>query len=283
MPPMDTPEFTLNRFASFDGTELAWHEAGEGRPVVLLHGLFSNAQTNWIRYGHAKLLVNNNFRVVMPDLRAHGLSAKPHESKGFPVDVLTQDCLSLIAHLGLSDYDLGGYSLGASGNDTLISIEGLIGGRFSDILVGDANNNQFEGGLQDDRIEGGAGIDTAIYAAATGGVWVNLAVTGTLGAEGNDTLIGIENVVGSSSSDILLGDSSANQLEGGGGDDLINGAGGDDFLIGGPGADMFVVGPGSGRESAITSLQSSGLNIKTIEDVTPIPHNGCRPRKKRRV
>jgi pimeloyl-ACP methyl ester carboxylesterase len=111
--PMDMPEFILNRFASFDGTELAWHEAGEGRPVVLLHGLFSNAQTNWVRYGHAKLLVNNNFRVVMPDLRAHGLSAKPHEAKGFPVDVLTQDCLSLIAHLGLTDYDLGGYSLGA--------------------------------------------------------------------------------------------------------------------------------------------------------------------------
>jgi small subunit ribosomal protein S11 len=47
--------------------------------------------------------------------------------------------------------------------------------------------------------------------------------------------------------------------------------------------DVRVKGPGSGRESAITSLQSSGLNIKTIEDVTPIPHNGCRPRKKRRV
>jgi small subunit ribosomal protein S11 len=47
--------------------------------------------------------------------------------------------------------------------------------------------------------------------------------------------------------------------------------------------DVKVKGPGSGRESAITSLQSAGLNIKTIEDVTPIPHNGCRPRKKRRV
>ena len=111
--PMDTPEFTLNRFASFDGAELAWHEGGAGRTVVLLHGLFSNAQTNWIRYGHAKLLVNNHFRVVMPDLRAHGESAKPHDAQGFPADVLTRDCLSLIAHLGLSDYDLGGYSLGA--------------------------------------------------------------------------------------------------------------------------------------------------------------------------
>ncbi len=47
--------------------------------------------------------------------------------------------------------------------------------------------------------------------------------------------------------------------------------------------DVRVKGPGSGRESAITALQSAGLNVKSIEDCTPIPHNGCRPRKKRRV
>ena len=47
--------------------------------------------------------------------------------------------------------------------------------------------------------------------------------------------------------------------------------------------EVKVKGPGSGRESAITALQSAGLKVKLIEDVTPIPHNGCRPRKKRRV
>ena len=47
--------------------------------------------------------------------------------------------------------------------------------------------------------------------------------------------------------------------------------------------DVLVTGPGSGRESAIRSLQANGLDIKTIRDVTPIPHNGCRPRKRRRV
>ncbi|MGB2819794.1 MAG: 30S ribosomal protein S11 [Phycisphaerae bacterium] len=47
--------------------------------------------------------------------------------------------------------------------------------------------------------------------------------------------------------------------------------------------DVRVKGPGSGRESAITALQAAGLKILSIEDVTPIPHNGCRPRKKRRV
>ncbi len=47
--------------------------------------------------------------------------------------------------------------------------------------------------------------------------------------------------------------------------------------------EVRVKGPGSGRESAITALQAAGLNVKQIEDITPIPHNGCRPRKKRRV
>src|SRR3954453_6135788 len=47
--------------------------------------------------------------------------------------------------------------------------------------------------------------------------------------------------------------------------------------------EVRVKGPGAGRESAITALQASGLNVKAIEDVTPLPHNGCRPPKKRRV
>jgi small subunit ribosomal protein S11 len=47
--------------------------------------------------------------------------------------------------------------------------------------------------------------------------------------------------------------------------------------------DVVVRGPGSGRESAIRALQANGLTVTSIKDVTPLPHNGCRPRKKRRV
>lgn len=47
--------------------------------------------------------------------------------------------------------------------------------------------------------------------------------------------------------------------------------------------EVRVKGPGSGRESAITGLQSSGVQLRMIEDITPLPHNGCRPRKRRRV
>jgi pimeloyl-ACP methyl ester carboxylesterase len=101
------------RLASFDGTELALHRVGRGRPVVLLHGLFSDAQTNWIRFGHAQRLADAGFEAIMPDLRAHGQSARPHDPSAYPEDVLVRDARALIARLGLQDYDLGGFSLGA--------------------------------------------------------------------------------------------------------------------------------------------------------------------------
>lgn len=48
-------------------------------------------------------------------------------------------------------------------------------------------------------------------------------------------------------------------------------------------AEVFVKGPGSGRESAIRTIQNSGIEVTTIRDITPLPHNGCRPPKRRRV
>lgn len=105
---METHAFTAS-----DGAELIWHQLGEGSPVLLLHGLFSNADMNWIRFGHAAEIAGRGFRVIMPDLRAHGQSAAPHDEASYPPDILAQDGLQLIAHLGLTDYDLGGYSLGA--------------------------------------------------------------------------------------------------------------------------------------------------------------------------
>jgi pimeloyl-ACP methyl ester carboxylesterase len=92
---------------------MAYREVGEGRPVILIHGLFSNARTNWIRYGHASRIAAAGFRVVMPDLRGHGDSAAPHDPAAYPPDILAADGEALLHHLGLTDYDLGGYSLGA--------------------------------------------------------------------------------------------------------------------------------------------------------------------------
>ena len=101
-----------DRFVTDDGTEIFWQEFGVGRPIVLLHGFFSDADTNWIKYGHAALLADAGFRVIMPDFRAHGKSGKPHDAVNYPTDVLADDQFALIDHLGLTDFDLGGYSLG---------------------------------------------------------------------------------------------------------------------------------------------------------------------------
>lgn len=100
-------------FDARDGVRLAWREMGEGRPVVLLHGLFSSAEVNWIKFGTAARIAAEGYRVVMPDLRVHGSSAAPHDAALYPPDVLVNDLADLVAHLGLSAFDLGGFSLGA--------------------------------------------------------------------------------------------------------------------------------------------------------------------------
>jgi pimeloyl-ACP methyl ester carboxylesterase len=100
-------------WTSSDGIELAYRELGEGRPVILLHGLFSDSLMNWVNFGHAERIAAAGFRAIMPDLRAHGLSGKPHRPDHYPKGVLARDLRELIAHLGLADFDLGGFSLGA--------------------------------------------------------------------------------------------------------------------------------------------------------------------------
>ena len=100
-------------FASFDGTQLALHRHGEGRPFVLLHGLFSSAQMNWIKWGHHEAIAAQGYEVLMFDFRVHGDSAAPHAPEAYPQNVLVRDVAALVDHLALDDYLLGGFSLGA--------------------------------------------------------------------------------------------------------------------------------------------------------------------------
>jgi pimeloyl-ACP methyl ester carboxylesterase len=94
-----------------DGERLAWRETGSGRPLVLLHGLFASgaltADTDLVR-----VIAGQGYRVILPDLRGHGDSAGPHDRDLYPPDVVIDDVLALIDHLGLDDYALGGYSVG---------------------------------------------------------------------------------------------------------------------------------------------------------------------------
>lgn len=101
------------RFASFDGVELALHRHGEGRPFVLLHGLFSSSEMNWIKWGHHETIAARGYEVLMLDFRVHGESAVPKDPTAYPQNVLVRDVVALVEHLGLGEFDLGGFSLGA--------------------------------------------------------------------------------------------------------------------------------------------------------------------------
>jgi pimeloyl-ACP methyl ester carboxylesterase len=132
----------MARFSGFDGTEITVVELGEGRPILLLHGLFSSGEMNWRRYGAAAEIASAGYRVIMPDFRAHGQSAAPHDTAAYPPDVLAMDIEALIAQLGVTDFDIAGYSMGARTLARLLArglkpgrailsgmgLEGLIGG-----------------------------------------------------------------------------------------------------------------------------------------------------------
>ncbi len=170
-----------------------------------------------------------------------------------------------------------GKATGGAGNDTLKTIENVIGSPYDDVLVGDAGANllsggagvdiisggagddTLEGGAGDDVLDGGAGTDTASYASAGAAVQVNLAAGQATGGAGQDTLAGIENVIGSSFDDTLIGDDHANVLVGGAGHDVIRGGGGADVLHGGAGDD--VLDGGGGFDTADYSDAPAGVRV----------------------
>lgn len=104
-------EIAPRYFHGRDGAQLAYTELGEGRPLILIHGYLGSG-AHMAGDGIGGKLARRGHRVILPDLRAHGDSAKPHDAAAYPPDVLADDGLALIEHLGLTDYDLGGYSLG---------------------------------------------------------------------------------------------------------------------------------------------------------------------------
>jgi pimeloyl-ACP methyl ester carboxylesterase len=98
-------------FPGRDGVRLAYQVMGEGQPLILIHG-HQERGSCWVDSGVAGRLADRGYRVIMPDLRAHGESARSHDAAAYPPDVLTDDGLALIDHLGLSGYYLAGHSLG---------------------------------------------------------------------------------------------------------------------------------------------------------------------------
>jgi Ca2+-binding RTX toxin-like protein len=149
---------------------------------------------------------------------------------------------------GQGDYD---FLYGEDGADFLDggdSYDWLYGGADDDQLYGGNDDDFLSGGSGNDTLDGGAGIDTASYEQNNAAVKVNLAAGAVdEGRDGtnNETLTGIENVVGTLYGDWLLGDTGANQLSGGEGNDELEGNNGEDTLYGGDGDDVLVGGEGS--------------------------------------
>ena len=158
-------------------------------------------------------------------------------------------------------------NLGASGNDTLISIESLLGGSADDTFTGSAADNRFDGGDGDDILNGGAGIDTAVYARSTGVVIVDLSITGRQNTQtqGYDTLISIENLVGSNAGDGLAGNALANVIDGGQGQDYMAGGAGDDTYLVDDSGDNAVEGVNAGYDTVISQVNYSlNANIEAL-------------------
>jgi pimeloyl-ACP methyl ester carboxylesterase len=106
---------TRHDFESFDGTRLAYHRTGAGRPVLMLHGLFSSSDMNWIKWGQDQRLADAGFEAIMLDFRVHGESEAPRDPNAYLPAALVRDAAALADHLGLEEgrFDLVGFSLGA--------------------------------------------------------------------------------------------------------------------------------------------------------------------------
>ncbi len=162
------------------------------------------------------------------------------------------------------DLETGVGERGDADGDTLISIEHVMATAHDDILRGNAVDNMLLGGAGNDAIhgragddllsggsgadilDGGDGSDTAVYSDSASGVTIDLANTIATGGDADgDSLISIENVIGSVHADTLSGSDGANKLSGGKGDDVLLGRGGDDRLDGGAGNDSLDGGNGN--------------------------------------
>jgi Ca2+-binding RTX toxin-like protein len=153
---------------------------------------------------------------------------------------------------------------GDANNDTLINIEGIQATNYNDILTGNDSNNYFIGGSGADVIDGGMGIDTALYTTSTAGVNVNLTTgTGIGGDAEGDTITNIEDIQGSNYLDTLTGNDGNNYIYGWTGNDNITGNEGNDSLIGGSGADALDGGIGIDTASYVTSTAGVLVNLTT--------------------
>ncbi len=96
-----------------NGVEIAYEEAGEGEPILLIHGFASNGRVNWRDTGWVKTLTEAGRRVIMIDNRGHGASEKLYDPALYAAPEMAEDSRRLLDHLGVPRADVMGYSMGA--------------------------------------------------------------------------------------------------------------------------------------------------------------------------
>ncbi|MCA0256431.1 MAG: alpha/beta hydrolase [Proteobacteria bacterium] len=100
---------------SHDGLTLSYFDEGDpsGAPVLLIHGFASSATVNWVHTGWLKTLGEAGYRVIALDNRGHGASDKPHDSELYHPQMMADDAVALLEHLGIPEAHIMGYSMGA--------------------------------------------------------------------------------------------------------------------------------------------------------------------------
>lgn len=162
---------------------------------------------------------------------------------------------------------------GVNGTDLLLNVENIHGGDNNDLLQGDGNDNRFWAGPGNDTVNGGAGIDTVSYEESSALVEINLATgVGVGAAVDNDTLTGIERVIGSAFNDKLtLSNAAGGYAQGGAGNDSMTGGTNDDGFEGGAGNDTIAGGAGfdtvsyAGSTAGVT-VELGGSSTGTADD-----------------
>ncbi|OZV70540.1 alpha/beta fold hydrolase [Winogradskyella aurantia] len=102
-----------NDFISFDGTKIAYSDHGNGKTVLLIHGFIVDGNYNWGKSELKKQLINQGYRVIVPDLRGNGNSDKPVDENAYKNNAEIKDLMALIDHLQTDEYMAIGYSRGA--------------------------------------------------------------------------------------------------------------------------------------------------------------------------
>ncbi len=102
----------MHKFNS-GGVEIAYQMAGEGAPIVLIHGFASNARVNWWDTSWVRTLAEAGRHVITFDHRGHGASQKLYDSALYPAAEMAEDARRLLDHLGIAEADVMGYSMGA--------------------------------------------------------------------------------------------------------------------------------------------------------------------------